>query len=85
MNKDYKLNLDQSILTPGGKISWPQLVNKLIINEFDTESEQNAIDDVVAHIYSTATNNLNSRHFDFNTINKTWSKEFDDLTTYVTE
>ena len=85
MNKDYNLNLGRSILTPGGKISWPQLANKLIINEFDTESEQNAIDGVVAHIYSTAPNNLNSRYFDFNTINKTWTKEFDDLTTYVTE
>ena len=85
LNKDYNLNLDRSILTPGGKISWPQLANKLIINEFDTESEQNAIDGVVAHIYSTAPNNLNSRYFDFNTINKTWTKEFDDLTTYVTE
>ena len=68
MNKDYNLNLDRSILTPGGKISWPQLANKLIINEFDTESEQNTIDGVVAHIYSTAPNNLNSRYFDFNTI-----------------
>ena len=85
LNKDYNLNLDRSILTPGGKISWPQLANKLIINEFDTESEQNAIDGVVAHIYSTAPNNLNSRYFDFNTINKTWTKEFDDLSTYVTE
>ena len=58
LNKDYDLDLDRSILTPGGKISWPQLANKLIINEFDTESEQNAIDGVVAHIYSTAPDNL---------------------------
>ena len=85
LNKDYELDLDRSILTPGGKISWPQLANKLIINEFDTESEQNAIDGVVAHIYSTAPNNLNSRYFDLNTINKTWTENFDDLSTYVTE
>ena len=85
LNKDYDLDLDRSILTPGGKISWPQLANKLIINEFDTESEQNAIDGVVAHIYSTAPDNLNSRYFDLNTINKTWTEEFDDLSTYVTE
>ena len=40
---------------------------------------------MIAHIYSTAPDNLNSRYFHFNTINKTWTKEFDDLSTYVTE
>ena len=85
MNDDYGLDLDQKILTPGGEISWPQLASKLIINEFDTDTERSAIDGVVAHVYSTAPKNINSRSFDFNTISKTWTPEFDDLTTYVTE
>ena len=63
----------------------PQLANKLIINEFDTDTERSAIDGVVAHVYSTAPKNINSWSFDFNTISKTWTPEFDDLTTYVTE
>ena len=40
---------------------------------------------MVAHVYSTTPKNINSRSFDFNTISKTWTPEFDDLTTYVTE
>ena len=82
LNNDYGLDLDQKILTPGGEISWPQLANKLIMNEFDTDTERSAIDGVVAHVYSTTPKNINSRFFDFNTISKTWTPEFDDLTTY---
>tara|TARA_B100000780_G_scaffold255998_1_gene204909 strand:- start:410 stop:574 length:165 start_codon:yes stop_codon:yes gene_type:complete len=50
------------------------VADQLIIKEFDTANEHGAIDGIVSHIYSTAPDNIDSRYFNFQIIEKHGAK-----------
>ncbi|SEQ65254.1 hypothetical protein [Thalassovita taeanensis] len=85
LNEDYGLALDDSHVSNSGQIVWARVANEIIIGEFDTSSEQMAIDGVVSHIYSRGPEIPNSRYFDLATVESTWEKAIPDLERHVTE
>lgn len=79
--KDYGIEIE------GWRPNYAKINNDLILKEFDTQEEQDAVDAVVAHIYSKAPESMQSRIWDMSQINETgWEEVFgEDLTRYVTE
>ena len=61
------------------------MADQLIIKEFYTANKHGAIDGIVSHIYSTAPDNIDSRYFNFQIIEKIRGEVFGGLTNYVTE
>ena len=85
INEEYGLDLDDSYLLNSGAVSWARVANEIIMSEFDTESEQDAVDGIVMHVYSKGADNPNSREYDLNSVEDTWFEEFGELDTYITE
>ncbi|CUH63582.1 Alpha-L-arabinofuranosidase [Thalassovita gelatinovora] len=83
--EDYNVELDESFVFNSGEISWARVANEIILSEFDTAEERDAVDGVIAHIYSRGDGSPNSREYDLNVIDSTWGEQIDGLDTYVTE
>ncbi len=83
--EDYNVELDESFVFNSGEVSWARVANEIIISEFDTEAERDAVDGIIAHIYSKGDEKPNSREYDLNVIESTWEAELGELDTYVTE
>ncbi|MBW3243584.1 type I secretion protein [Epibacterium sp. DP7N7-1] len=84
LNQDYGIELDESYLYSDGSGAWPRIQNKLIVNEFDTPEQREAIDAVVAHYYSRGEAGEQGS-FDLGIIEKEWDPAIPNLTRYVTE
>lgn len=83
---DYGLTLDPDIfMYNNGEVAWPKVMNEIIISEFDTESEINAVDGLAFHIYSKGADRVSSRDFDLRSAEQTWDEHFDGLEKHVTE
>ena len=85
LNATYDLDLGEEAVFQNGSLNWTYINNDIILSNFDTQEEQDAIDGVVAHVYSYGADNPNSRSFNLNNINNTWREEMPDLDIYVTE
>ncbi len=85
INEDYGLDLDDSYIMNSGEVSWARVANEIIISEFDTEAERDAVDGIALHVYSKGADKPNSREYDLNTVEDTWHDELGELDTYITE
>ncbi|MFP4327633.1 MAG: type I secretion protein [Paracoccaceae bacterium] len=86
IEEDYGLNLPEARFTyESGEVAWPRIANELILSEFDTESEREAIDAVVSHVYSRAPAEPGSRTYEMDLVDSTWEREFPDIERYATE
>jgi hypothetical protein len=82
---EYDLPLEGGYIYSSGQIAWPKIANLLIMREFDEPEEINAVDGIVAHIYSRGEFLTSSQTFELRTIAETWGKEYDNLKPVVTE
>ncbi|MCG7492516.1 type I secretion protein [Thalassobius sp. Cn5-15] len=83
---DYGLDLDPDVfMYNNGEVAWPKVMNEIIISEFDTQAEMDAVDGLAFHIYSKGADNVNSRDFDLRSAEQTWDEHFDGLEKHVTE
>lgn len=66
-------------------VNWTAVNNELVIMGFDSAESREAIDGVIAHVYSKGSDT--SRYFDLNTISRVWMnyEDFRDLEIHVTE
>jgi hypothetical protein len=86
LNETYGLNLSaDEYIYASGNVAWVKVANAIIINEFDTSAEQDAIDGVAGHIYSKGLEIPNSRYFELSQMADTWLEEMPDVDIYVTE
>ncbi|MGX0975327.1 hypothetical protein ACSSVY_001029 [Roseovarius sp. MBR-51] len=86
LNETYGLTLAPDVyLYSSGNVAWAKVANAIIVNEFDTAAEQDAIDAVVGHIYSKGADAPNSRYFELSQISDTWGEEFPELDIYISE
>ena len=84
LSEDYGIEFDDRYLYGNGTGAWPKIHNKLLVNQFDTPEEREAIDAVVAHYYSRGEAGEKGS-FDLGVIEKEWDPEIPGLTRYVTE
>lgn len=79
-------DIDDRFVWAGGGVDFAGINNQLILAEFD-DSEVEAVDGIVAHVYSGGEDNPDSRTWDFRMIEDNWLDEpgFEDLKLYVTE
>lgn len=79
-------DIDDRFIWAGGGIDFAGINNQLILAEFD-EGEIEAVDGIVAHVYSDGEDNPDSRTWDLRIIEDNWLDEpgFEDLKLYVTE
>jgi hypothetical protein len=69
----------------GGGVNWTGINNELIKMSFDEDQEIDALDGIIAHVYTRGTDK--SRQYDLDAIEDSWLKdvEFRDLEVHVTE
>ncbi|NEX45614.1 hypothetical protein [Pseudotabrizicola algicola] len=74
-----------SNIRANGDVNWTEVNNELVIMGFDSEESREAIDGVIAHVYSRG--NESSRQYDLNTISRVWMSHegMRDLEVHVTE
>lgn len=82
---DYDLKAEGDFIYANGEVAWPHLSNHLVMREFDTDAEKDAIDGVVAHVYSRGEDATASQYFALNTLDSTWGEVHPDLEIHVTE
>jgi hypothetical protein len=85
LNAIYGLNLGDDSLFSSGEVNWTQVANEMILSEFDTEAEQQAVDQVAVHVYSRGQVNEGQRSFFLNTTDETWGEQMPDAQIAVTE
>ncbi|WP_299791973.1 type I secretion protein [uncultured Marivita sp.] len=85
LNASYGLNLGEDSLFSSGEVNWTQVANEMILSEFDTEAEQQAVDQVAVHVYSRGQVNEGQRSFFLNTTDETWGEQMPDAQIAVTE
>lgn len=85
VNAKYDLSLGEEAFYIGGQVNWTYVNNEIVLSNFDTEQERDAIDGVVAHVYSRGADNTPTRVFDLENIEESWREEFPDLDVYITE
>ncbi len=85
LNATYDLNLGEDSIYSSGAINWTNVANEMILSEFDTEAEQNAVDQVAVHVYSRGQVNEGQRSFFLNNTDETWGEEIPDAQIAVTE
>ena len=85
VNEAYGLNLSEDKFIYGsGDVAWAKVNNEILLNEFD-DPEREAVDGVVAHVYSRGADTPNSRYFELSQIQDTWLQDMPELDIYVTE
>lgn len=85
LNASYGLNLDEDSIYSSGDINWTNVANEMILSEFDTEAEQEAVDQVAVHVYSRGQVNESQRSFFLNNTDETWGEQIPDARIAVTE
>lgn len=85
LNASYGLNLGEDSLFSSGEVNWTQVANEMILSEFDTEAEQQAVDQVAVHVYSRGQVNEGQRSFFLNTTDESWGEQIPDAQIAVTE
>jgi hypothetical protein len=86
LNDTYGLDLSpETYIYSSGAVAWAKVANAVIVNEFDTAEEQDAIDAVVAQLYSKGADVPNSRYFELSQIDDTWMQEMPDLDIHISE
>ena len=68
-----------------GSVNWTKITNEMILKEFKTPEEMDAIDAIAAHVYSKEPAIPNSREFLLNSVEQSWLSENPDLEIWVTE
>ncbi len=81
----YNLDLDEDAIYSGGQVNYANIANEMIISEFEKSGALEAVDGVVAHVYSHGADYEGSRTFLLNQLDATWLEDYPDLETYVTE
>lgn len=81
----YDLDLDGDAVYAGGGVNYANIANEMIISEFERAGAIEAVDGIVAHVYSQGSDYENSRTFLLNQIEATWHEDYEGLETYVTE
>lgn len=85
VNEAFGLNLDEDrFIYSSGDVAWAKVNNEILLNEFDQDA-RDAIDGVVAHVYSRGEDVPNSRYFELSQVRDTWLQDMPDLDVYVTE
>ncbi|MFW2588718.1 calcium-binding protein [Sagittula sp. SSi028] len=86
LNDKYDLGLDDSIIRGSGVPNWTEISNEIIMSFYE-DGTIDALDGIVAHVYSKEPALDGQRSFQLNTIKDTWGDEFPDadLDIYVTE
>ena len=86
LSQDYGVVFSEDkFLTSGGDVKWTHVSNQLIISEFDTDEERDAVDAVVAHLYSKEPVVSGTRDYPLKVIENTWQEELPDSEIWVTE
>lgn len=85
LNATYGLSLGEDSLYSSGEINWTNVANEMILSEFDTEAEQQAVDQVAVHVYSRGQVNESQRSFFLNNTDETWGEQIPDAQIAVTE
>ncbi|WP_164727070.1 type I secretion protein [Shimia sediminis] len=86
LSEDYGIDFDENQYTYGsGDIKWPYIANELIQAEFDTNEEIEAMDGIVAHLYSKEPVIEGSRGRDLSVIEQTWRDDNPELEIHITE
>ena len=86
INETYGLDLpEDKFIYQSGDVAWAKVNNEIILNEFDEDVEREAVDGVVAHVYSKGPETPNSRYYELSQIKDTWLQDMPELDVYVTE
>ena len=87
INSAYGTNLTDANIRANGTLNWTEVNNELIKVNFDTVEEQDAVDGIVAHVYSTGELDDYSKAYDLSTIDHIWRDDpaFRDIDIHVTE
>ncbi|SNS97659.1 hypothetical protein [Antarctobacter heliothermus] len=79
LNATYGLDL-----SPGARIDWTEVNNLLVLEQFDA-AELDAVDGIIAHVYSRGPDAPHTRYFHLDQIQDTWFEENPELEIHVTE
>lgn len=79
LNATYGLNLSLT-----ARIDWTEVNNLLVLEQFDA-AELDAVDGIIAHVYSRGPDQPHTRYFHLDQIQDTWFEENPDLEIHVTE
>lgn len=85
LNASYGLDLGEDSVYSSGAINWTNVGNEMILSEFDTAAERDAVDQVAVHVYSRGQVNEGQRSFFLNNTDETWGEEIPDARISVTE
>ena len=87
INETYGIELTDANIRANGTLNWSEVNNELIKVNFDTVEEQDAVDGIVAHVYSTGELDDFSKAYDLSTIDHVWHEDpaFRDIDIHVTE
>ena len=85
LNASHGLSLGEDSLYSSGDVNWTHVANEMILSEFDTEAEQQAVDQVAVHVYSRGQVNEGQRSFFLNTTDETWGEQIPEAQIAVTE
>jgi hypothetical protein len=85
LNETYGLNLTEDSLFSSGEVNWTDVANEMILSEFDTLAEQEAVDEVAVHLYSRGQVNDDQRSFFLNATDEAWGDVMPDADITVTE
>ncbi|MCR9107568.1 MAG: type I secretion protein [Rhodobacteraceae bacterium] len=85
LNANYGLDLGEGSVYSSGAINWTNVANEMILSEFDTAAEREAVDQVAVHVYSRGQVNESQRSFFLNNTDETWGEEIPDARIAVTE
>lgn len=85
LNETYGLSLTEDSLFSSGQVNWTDVANEMILSEFDTAAEQQAVDEVAVHVYSRGQVNEDQRSFFLNATDEAWGDAIPDAGITVTE
>ncbi len=85
LNATYDLSLGEDSLFSSGAVNWTNVANEMILSEFDTEAEREAVDQISVHVYSRGQVNESQRSFFLNNTDEAWSDVIPDARIAVTE
>lgn len=86
LGEDYGMEFPVDMFTfNSGGVSWGRVANALLVREFDSPEEIQAVDGVVAHVYGRGFDAQNSWYYDYAVADDSFVDHFDDITKYVTE
>ncbi|MGP6087130.1 type I secretion protein [Antarctobacter jejuensis] len=79
VNATYGLNI-----APNARVDWTDINNRIVIEQFDA-AELDAVDGVIAHVYSRGEDLPHTRYFALDQIEDTWQAIDPELEIHVTE